>query len=133
MRIHISGECAAAKAVRGYLRRHDFHVTAHAPDWVIHMEESAAAGPAVDGVGGELEQAILKHVRKQTASAIELRTAQTGMSDREVRILIPALEAERKAIETGVFRAVLEVAKQGTRGGPSRFGWWKTILKGKSK
>jgi len=133
MRIHVSGECAAAKALRGYLRKHDFHLTAHAPDWVIHMEETAAGIPAVAGVGGELEQAILKHMRKQTAGSIELRTAREGMSDREVRVLVPAGDQESKAVETGVFRAVLEVAKQSVSNGPSRFGWWKTILKGKSK
>jgi len=72
-------------------------------------------------------------MRKQTAGSIELRTAREGMSDREVRVLVAAGDQESKAVETGVFRAVLEVAKQSVSNGPSRFGCWKTILKGKSK
>ena len=53
MRIHITGECPTAKALRGYLRKHDFHVTGHHPDWVVHIEEpEGATKPVLDSAGG---------------------------------------------------------------------------------
>src|SRR5882672_5274635 len=104
MRINVTGECPTAKAIRGYLARHDFHLTDHDPDWVVQIEEpEGATRPALDGCGGELEQAILRHLRKQTMGAIEIRTANRVSSEREIRILVPPQEAERKAVETGVF------------------------------
>jgi hypothetical protein len=129
MRIHVTGECPAAKALRGYLCKHDFHLTGHEPDWVVHIEE--AAGLVIDGAGGELEQAVLRHVRKLTATPVEIRTARTVSGDREIRILVPPQEADRKAIETAVFRGLLELAKQGLTAQASP--WWKTILLGISK
>jgi hypothetical protein len=132
MRIHVTGECPAAKALRGYLCKHDFHLTAHEPDWVVHIEElEEAAGLVIDGAGGELEQAVLRHVRKLTAIPIEIRTARTVSGDREIRILVPPREADRKAIETAVFRGLLELAKQALIAQASP--WWKTILQGISK
>ena len=53
MRIHVTGECPTAKALRGYLRKHDFHVTGHHPDWVVHIEEpEGATKPVLDSAGG---------------------------------------------------------------------------------
>jgi hypothetical protein len=132
MRIHITGECPTAKTLRGYLRKHDFHVTAHEPDWVVHIEEpEAATRPTLDSVGGELEQAILRHLRKQTASAIELHTARTVSSEREIRVLVPPNETDRKAVETGVFRGLLEVAKQDASSNPSQSRWWTSLRRPK--
>jgi hypothetical protein len=125
MRIHVTGECPPAKAVRGYLSRHDFHLTGHEPDWVVHIEEAARL--VIDGGGGELEQAVLRHVRKLTASPIEIHSECTVSGSREIRILVPPFEAERKAVETAVFRGLLEVAKQGLSGKPSP--WWKRFYK----
>jgi hypothetical protein len=132
MRIHITGECPTAKTLRGYLRKHDFHVTGHEPDWVVHIEEpEGATRPALDGVGGELEQAILRHLRKQTASAIEVHTARTVSSEREIRVLVPPNEMDRKAVETGVFRGLLEIAKQDVSSIPSQSRWWTSLRRPK--
>lgn len=125
MRICVTGECPAAKAVRGYLCRHDFYLTDHSPDWTVHIEESAdAVRLTLDSTGGELEQALLRHIRKQTASAIELHTARLVSSEREIRILAPPSEADRKAVETGVFRGLLEIAKQDLNRKSPRWRWW---------
>jgi hypothetical protein len=134
MRIHITGECPTAKALRGYLRKHDFHVTAHQPDWVVHIEEpEGAIKPVLDSAGGELEQAILRHLRKQTTSAIEIRTAGSVSSEREIRVLVPPDEADRKAVETGIFRGLLEVAQQDVSSKPSQSRWWGMVTQRKPK
>jgi hypothetical protein len=134
MRIHVTGECPTAKALRGYLRKHDFHVTGHHPDWVVHIEEpEGATKPVLDSAGGKLEQAILRHLRKQTASAIEIHTARTVSSQREIRILVPPGEADRKAVETGVFRGLLEIAQQDVSTKPSRSRWWGMFTQRKPK
>jgi hypothetical protein len=132
MRIQITGECPTAKALRGYLRKHDFYVTGHEPDWVVHIEEpEGATRPALDSAGGELEQAILRHLRKQTASAIEIHTARTVSSEREIRVLVHPNEMNRKAVETGVFRGLLEIAKQDVSSNPSQSRWWMRLRRPK--
>ena len=124
MRISVTGECAAAKALRGYLCKHDFHLTDHAPDWIVHIEEpEGATTVTLDSAGGELEQALLRHIRKQTSSAIEIHTPLAS-SEREIRIGVPRSETDRKAVETGVFRGLLEIAKQDLNSKPSWSGWW---------
>jgi len=129
MRICVTGECPAAKALRGYLCKHDFHLTEHAADWTIHIEESVdAVRLTLDSTGGELEQALLRHIRKQTSSAIEIHTARMVSSEREIRILVPRSEADRKAVEMGVFRGLLEIAKQDSNSKPSRSRWWTTMM-----
>jgi len=127
MRICVTGECPAAKALRGYLCKHDFHLTDHAPDWIVHIEEPEdTTRLTLDSAGGELEQALLRHIRKQTSSAIEIHTARMVSSEREIRILVPHNETDRKAVETGVFRGLLEIAKQDLSNRPSRLRWWTT-------
>ena len=129
MRICVTGECPAAKALRGYLCKHDFHLTEHAADWTIHIDESVeAVRLTLDSTGGELEQALLRHIRKQTSSAIEIHTARMVSSEREIRILVPRRETDRKAVETGVFRGLLEIAKQDSNSKPSRSRWWTTMM-----
>ena len=130
MRIQLVGDCPTAKVIRGYLRRHDFHLTDCHPDWIVHVEEPEGLDmPALDGVGGALETVILRHLRKHTAGAIEIRTARTVSSEREVRVMVPSREPDRKAVETSVFRALLELAGQQ----PSRSRWWTVMLKRKIK
>jgi len=130
MRISVTGECPAAKALRGYLCKHDFHLTHHAPDWIVHIEEpEGAATLTLDSAGGELEQVLLRHIRKQTSSAIELHTARSVSSEREIRILVPSTDSDRKAVETGVFRGLLEIAKQDSNNNPSQPRWWTRMMR----
>src|SRR5260370_8227560 len=132
MRIHITGECPTAKTLRGYLRKHDCDVTGDEWDWGVHIEEpEGATRPALDSVGGELEQAILRHLRKLTASAIEVHTARTVSSEREIRVRVPPNETDRKAVETGVFRGLLEIAKQDASSNPSQARWWTRLRRPK--
>jgi len=44
MRVHITGDSAPAKSLRGLLKRHDFHLSGHDPDWTIHIDESDQPG-----------------------------------------------------------------------------------------
>ena len=128
MRVLIAGDCATAKAVRGYLARHDFHLTSHAPDFTVRIEEqSGAVRPLIAAVPGDFEHAILRHLRKQTATPIELHPASGG-NTQTVGIVVPPLEEERRAVEMSVFRALLEVSGQ-----RERFPWWKALFSRKTK
>lgn len=128
MRVLIAGDCVTAKALRGYLARHDFHLTRHAPDFTVRIEEQAGAvRPLIAGIPGELEQAILRHLRKQTATPIEFHPAPGGET-RAVRIVVPPQEEERRAVELSVFRALLEVSGQ-----REKLPWWKALFSRKTK
>ena len=130
MRVRITGECATAKGLRGQLARHDFHLTSHHPHLTVQLEESPDAERHVlDGVGGEIERAILRHLRRQTNTPIEIRTAGGVQSDQEVLMVVPPKEEERRAAEIAVFRALLEISGQGTAPKP----WWKFQLARKTK
>ena len=86
MRIFIAGDCPAAKAVRGYLRRQDFHLTDFRPDWTVRIEEQPdLTHPVLDSIHCELEQAILRRLRKQTSTPITIQTSGGVESGREVR------------------------------------------------
>jgi hypothetical protein len=129
MRVLIAGDCVTAKAVRGYLARHDFHLTSHAPDFAVRIEErSGAVRTLIAAIPGELEQAILRHLRKQTATPIEIHTTGGAESDRAVRVVLPPLEGERRAVEVSVFRALLEVSGQ-----KEKLPWWKALFSRKTK
>ena len=135
MRIHITGENPTAKAVRGYLARHDFHLTYHAPDYTVRMDEDpGAVRPSLAGIPGELEQAILHHLRKQTATPIEIHRPTGAESDREVRIVTPPVEEERRAVEVAVFRALLEISgqKDAAQAGEKR-RWWTRMIPRKTR
>ncbi len=122
MRINVTGDCSTAKAIRGYLGKYDFHLTDHEPDWTIHIEEPGGTPrPSVDGLGGELEQAILRHLRKQMATTVEIETGRTVSSEREIRVLVPNSEPDRRAVEIGVFRGLLEMS--GSK--PQQTRWWQ--------
>jgi hypothetical protein len=129
MRVLIEGDCTTAKALRGYLARHDFHLTSHAPDLAVRIEEQASAvRPLIAALPGELEQAILRHLRKQTATPVEIHTAGRAEGDRAVRIVVPPHEAERRAVEVSVFRALLEVSGQ-----KEKLPWWKALFSRRAK
>ena len=135
MRVLIAGDNSTAKALRGYLARHDFHLTSHAPDYTVRIDEDpSAVRPALDSVHCELEQAILRHLRKQTVTRIEIHNASGVASDREVRIVAPPAEEERRAVEVAVFRALLEISGQkeaaGTR---EKRRWWTAMIPRKAK
>jgi hypothetical protein len=129
MRVLISDDCPTAKALRGNLARHDFHLTGHHPDFTVWIEEQPGlVRPLLDSVDSELEQAILRHLRKQTNTPVEIHTAGGIESDREVRIVVPPVEQERRAVEVGVFRALLELSGQDRTARPS---WWRSLIRRK--
>jgi len=131
MRVLVSGDCPTAKALRGNLARHDFHLTGHFPDFTVWIEEQAGlARPLLDSVHSELEQAILRHLRKQTTTPVEIHTAGGIESDREVRIVVPPVEEECRAVEVDVFRALLELSGQDRA---ARKSWWRGLIRRKTK
>jgi hypothetical protein len=130
MRVRIVGDCPTAKALRGQLARHDFHLTSQHPHLTIYIEEPAGAERHVlTSVGGELERAILRHLRRQTSTAIEIHTAGVVESD-AVRMIVPSIEEEQRAAEIAAFRALLEISGQ-SRMAPKP--WWKFRLSRKTK
>ena len=135
MRLLIAGDNPTAKALRGYLARHDFHLTNYSPDYTVRIDEDpSAVRPSLDGILSELEQAILRHLRKQTATPIEIHNASGVESDREVRIIAPAAEEERRAVEVAVFRALLEISGQkDAAGAREKRRWWSAVIPRKTK
>ncbi len=132
MRVLIAGDGPTAKALRGQLARHDFHLTSYHPHMTIRIEEppDAMMRPLLDGVGGELEWAILRHLRRQTSTPIEIHTAGDVQSSEEVRIVVPPVEEERRAVEVAAFRALLELSGQSQM---ARKPWWKFLLSRKTR
>ena len=131
MRVLIAGDGPTAKALRGQLARHDFHLTSNHPHWTIRIEEVPdAKQPVLDSVDGELERAILRHLRRQTSTPIEIHTAGGVESGEEVRIVVPPVEEERRAVEVAAFRALLELSGQN---GMARKPWWQFLLSRKTK
>jgi hypothetical protein len=135
MRVLIAGDCPTAKALRGYLARHDFHLTSHHPDFTLRIEEHAGAlRPLLDSIHCDLEQTVLRHLRNQTATPIEIHTSGGVESDREVRIVVPPDEAERHAVEVSVLRALLEISgQQDSAGAHAKSAWWKALIPRKRK
>jgi hypothetical protein len=133
MRLLILGDNPTAKGLRGSLARYDFHLTGHQPDYTVRIEEqSGVIRPVLDSIHCELEQTILRHLRKQTATPIEIQTAGGVESDREVRIVVPPVEEERRAVELGVFRALLEISGQPGAVRNAR-QWWHAAIPRKNK
>jgi len=131
MRVLISGDGPTAKALRGLLARHDFHLTSHHPHLTIRIEESPdAKRPVLDSVDGELERAILRHLRRQTSMPVEIHTACGVQSVEEVGIVVPPVEQERRAVEVAAFRALLELSGQSRT---VRKPWWRFLLSRKTK
>lgn len=130
MRILVAGDNPTAKALRGYLARHDFHLTNHAPDYTVRIDEDPnGVRPSLAGIPCELEQTILRHLRKQTATPIEIHSLTGVQSDREVRIVAPPVEEERHAVEVAVFRALLEISGQKDAAQASeRRPWWTRMI-----
>lgn len=130
MRILVAGDNPTAKALRGYLARHDFHLTNHAPDYTVRIDEDPnGVRPSLAGIPCELEQTILRHLRKQTATPIEIHSLTGVQSDREVRIVAPPIEEERHAVEVAVFRALLEISGQKDAAQASeRRPWWTRMI-----
>lgn len=134
MRVLIAGDNPTAKALRGYLARHDFHLTSHAPDYTVRLdEEPGAVRPSLAGIPGELERAILRHLRKQTGTPIEIHNASGVASNREVRIVAPAAEEERRAVEVAVFRALLEISGQEHAADAKKSRWWTSMIPRKTR
>jgi len=135
MRILIEGDNPTAKALRGYLARHDFHLINHAPDYTVRIDEDAGATRlSLAAMPGELDQTILHHLRKQTAAPIEIHNANGVASERELRIVTPVAEEQRRAVEVAVFRALLEISgqKDAAAGGEKR-RWWTRMIQRKTR
>ena len=69
---------------------------------------------------------------QQTSTPIEIHTAGGVESDREVRIVVPPVEQERRAVEIAVFRALLEISGQDAAGS-EKPAWWRRLIPRKNK
>jgi len=61
---------------------------------------------------------VLRHVRDLTVVPETLGPPHRVQVDRALRVVLPAIEAERRAVEIAVYRAVLELSA------PGRKNWW---------
>ncbi len=136
MRIKVIGECESARALRGLLKLGGLAVVNVLPGdggvkpplhggLVISLEESAPGLDIhFDSVDSDLERLVLKHVTQLTARPVRVdRQGGQVHSDRELRIVVPAQERERIAVEYGVLRGLLEMM------GPQK-PWYKRMFGG---
>ena len=114
MRINLTGDGPAATALRGYLGAHGIELTDRNPEWTIRIEDGAG-GTSIEGPGGELDLAMLRHLRKQITGDVETGLPVSGR--REIRVRVRAVEADQRAVEIGVFRGLLEIN--------SKPRWWQ--------
>jgi hypothetical protein len=138
MRIKIVGECEAAKALRGLLRKAGFAVTEFLPSeavtglqagYVITIEETGSSGWIhLDSVDAELEGAVLRHITKLSPQPVSVdRPGGQVHSERELRIVVPAGDAvQAQAVEFGVLRGLLEVCAMNPKAAPQapKTSWW---------
>jgi len=106
MRIHVTGECPTAKALRGYLRKHDFHVTGHHPDWVVHIEEpEGATKPVLAAWLGAVDRA-------EASAALE----EGGIAERKVHLDRPvAVEYRLSPKGLDLFEAIRDLERWAAR------------------
>jgi hypothetical protein len=107
LRIIVNGDNDTAKAVRGILLQGGFVVTTQLARLELTIEEADIPEPVLDGVDGELERQLLAAIADQSPSGRVLIQRKGGnRSDQVMRIIVPAVDEERVAIETAVLRAL---------------------------
>jgi hypothetical protein len=135
-RVHIVGDCRAARGARILIARDVTLMTAVVParaDVTIEIVEADTDVTQFDGVDTELEWRVLDHLQRVTTGAIVIPRTNPARSPREdvLRITVPAgNDAEAHAVETAVYRALLDAATETTCGAcghtqrPRRRRWW---------
>lgn len=108
MRINVTGETSTAKAIRGLLNTAGFVVTPHFADFRIDIEEWGA-GILFDSVSCPLEAAIFKHTRPLSGAEIRFVTNSGNLNDNRIRIAVGESEVDRRAVELGVLRGLLDM------------------------
>lgn len=120
-RIKVDGTCDAAKGLRTLIARDATLIPAGAlADVHITVQDGQVPCPEIDGIDGELERLVLRHIGELSPSGrvVVLFAAGTVHRDDQMVIRVPAgNEKEAYAVEHGVYRALLDMAR------PTR-SWW---------
>jgi hypothetical protein len=107
LRVIINGDNDTAKAVRGILLQGGFVVTTRLARLELTIEEADIPEPVLDGVDSELERQLLAAIADRTPSGRVLIQRSGGIrSDQAMRIVVPAVDEERVAMETAILRGL---------------------------
>lgn len=103
MRIKVVGDCAAAKVLRGYLRKSDCALVDKLADYTVYLDE--AEGPVtVDSIDSLLERNALNLMQELGVPSFLLLRADGVQSDSEIRISYPS--KYQRAVELGLYRTL---------------------------
>ena len=119
MRIHIGGDSAAARTLRGYIESQGYTLSETAPAYALHIEEGVQANVVLKGVRGALADEAQHAIAELAGVPVEWQRADAG-SERELHIVTGSASAD--AVERGLLRAILRLT-----GPQGRSGWLKKL------
>jgi hypothetical protein len=121
VRLNVVGQNETADALRGTLRLAGYVLSTYMPHLTIYVDEGAESQPIVDGVDSPLERSIVNEIAKLTPSGNILLQRGEGIGDAQsIRVVSPAIPAERAAVETGIRRGIDRIAQK-----PQSWEFWK--------
>lgn len=114
MRVNVTGSADSAKALTGTLSAAGFLVSDFMPSYTVIVEDAEEGEGVikVDSVHCALDSFLVRHLRPLTATPVLLQTAGGIQTDNTIRIYVPRRDLDRKAVETAVLRALLEITRQ---------------------
>lgn len=129
MRVHVIGDNSTAKAIRTTIAR-DASLVLHRalPAITVEIKEEDVRYPEIDGIDGEAEQTLLRHLGKLSPSGGVLVKLIGGhvFRDDHVALTIPAHNpAEAKAAERAVYRMLLSMARPNSVS--LLTSWWRLL------
>ena len=113
MRVNIIGvgDCESAKVVRGYLAKCDRLVVSESfARYTIKLEEIEDDKVVIDGIEGELERSIVKHVSAILPVDLALRRGKhLGVVKKDNEILIQFNRKYVEKVEVGIYRGLVSL------------------------
>lgn len=123
MRISVNGNAPSAMRVACLLSQCGYKITDLMPDYSVHVDEGNQDHVIVDGIDGDLDDAIVRHIRKIGHLDVHLQVVAQTRGEKSIRISLPRIEdrtlymSRCDAIERAVLRGILDVTQHGVPGG----------------
>ena len=125
MRVNVEGPGQAAKNLKSLLCGSGFHLTSLLAAYTVSIEETTSSTVIiVDGVASALESEIVNHIEKSLAQQgldglLALKRIGGNRDDSRINLMVPKTEALQAAIEIGIMRALVTLARK------DKPRWWK--------
>jgi len=111
MRVSIEGDTNVSKVLRSYAAAAGLRVTSFNPSYTVVVEEGAGPAIVIDGINCRFKNAVQDAISELTDTRIEYQRAGGVQSDRKIRVVTSGGELDADAIERGLLRALLTVAR----------------------